>query len=340
MRHFLVTPTDAGVSHGQNPGWGAITGGIRHLIRRADPEAVFYTIDMLRDVPEAWDLAASQAETLSICGNPRLGTRLDQQYDWTLWERVLALRARGIRVADLFAGVHLAEPFPSADAIDALCNYDRARQVLAWEGSLDLVIGRDRLFLDLARRGGVAAAFVPCSSWWAHHEYGIQPGRDRQQHAIAVRIPEKTADWLPARLVEMQRNMSGDRPTLMLTMELADFHRMREAGAAPLVHVADFPSLLRIFGRTAVLLSLRVHSSIPALSMGLRVANVAVDSRSLTLEPFAVSSHLVSELADKDFDPIECAQRSPFGDEVEDWTARFVNLFSSRMLGGRCLRAS
>jgi hypothetical protein len=55
--------------------------------------------------------------------------------------------------------------------------------------------------------------------------------------------------------------------------------------------------LLRLLARAARVLSFRLHASIPALSLGCEVADVAFDARSLTLRLFGVESIRLDEFA-------------------------------------------
>jgi hypothetical protein len=336
VRHFLITPSDLGVRGALNPGWTAITRGIQYLIQRADSHASFYFVDMLSYVPEAWGLAEAHAHTLSICGNPRLGSSLKQYYDWGFWAHLQNVQLRGIRTADLFAGVDLPAPNPSPEDIEALGNCSEVQQVLAWESKLDLVVSRDSIFHQLAHLAGVEHTRLPCSSWWAHHYWGIIPKRDRGHHVIVIRLPEGSGDWLPAALVQLQRRLAGDKKTFMVTTDVFAYYQMREAGADPLWHAADFPSMLRMYAEADILVSLRLHSSVPALSVGARVINIATDARSLTLEAFGVRSKTLTELADGEIDPLTDWQTTEFGDrEAAEAEDLFCDVFRSQMLTGR-----
>jgi hypothetical protein len=334
MRHFLVMFANTGLSNSLNIGSVAITSGIEYLIRQVDPDALFYCVEMMHYVPEAYALAREQADTLCLCGSPRLGMWLAEYYDWDFWSHVFEVRKGGARIADLYCGVHIAQHNPSDGDLKALGEYERAQQVLRWQKELDLVIARDPLYGRLAERAGVPHALLPCSSWWAHRYWGIQAEPTKRFHAIAVRIPARAASWVPGTLVRLQRRMATERDTLMLTIELADYHRMREAGATPLVQVADFASLLRIYSQTDVLVSLRVHSSIPGLSVGARLLNVACDSRSATLTPFGAISPPLEDLQSDRLDWHK-ATAVDFTEAAASAVEKFATLFAQRMLRGR-----
>ena len=87
MHHYaLIAPIHTGSD--SNPGWHFITAGIEHLVRLADPEAVFLEVNMLAPDP-AWQIVAANCRAMFFCGNPRFNTTEEKVFwDWRVWERI------------------------------------------------------------------------------------------------------------------------------------------------------------------------------------------------------------------------------------------------------------
>ena len=70
-----------------------------------------------------------------------------------------------------------------------------------------------------------------------------------------------------------------------------------------IVCIEDPESLLRFYAGVDRLLSFRLHATIPALSVGVKVCNVYMDSRYLTTDIFGIPSVDFTALQDKSFIP-------------------------------------
>lgn len=230
MHHCcLLTPTAR--EHWGNLGHALIEAGIRSLIREAQPDAIFHRLDMLRRDADLWAWTAQHADSLVICGVPRLGPMLDLYRGKGFWQDVLAVRQAGVPVADLFPGVHyLLAPDLDTYREQILSNPEN-RYVLECERQINLVLPRDRLFAAAAAGLGSLYPVMPCGSYWAARWYGVEPAA-KTVIALVLRADMGVPDWLAPEIARQQRALSQERETIVLTQNAADHTAALAAGIA------------------------------------------------------------------------------------------------------------
>ncbi|MFB3816141.1 MAG: hypothetical protein ACE147_00640 [Candidatus Methylomirabilales bacterium] len=320
MHHCcLLTPAARDVW--RNSGHALIVAGIKHLVREAQPDAVFHVIDLMQRDADCWGWARAHADSLVLCGIPRLGSDLRRYRDFGFWEDVLAVKAAGVKVADLFPGVHVAWQPTVEAARDLVLVADCNRTVLAYERSLDLVLPRDAIFAAAAEALGDQYPVMPCGSWWARYWWGIEP-RAPDCHVIVVRADERVPAGALVALARHQRALAETRPTVAVTRNAGDFHHAQDAGLQHVALVTESDDLLRLLARADVLVSLCVHATIPALAFGgIGVVNVAIDSRAAAVDAFGVVSHPLEALQ---------AERLPEAQRVSGGLAAQMHLYQER----------
>lgn len=295
-----------------NPGCRLITDGIRWLIRQIDPHAIFLPVEMMEDDASGWDMVMAQADVLLLCGNPRFN--LDERgvyWDLGIWQRITQACDAGIPFIDAWAGA--AHPFPllkTGIMAEAIASLRKTKTILAYESRAAVCIARDSVANELLRSCNENTVLLPCSAWHAIAEHGIV-AEEKSCHCIALRhMPGYP--WIIDRALAIQRALQQERRTYILTHAAADYGWIKARRQIPnLVCISDAPSLLRFYARVDKLLSFRIHASIPALSLGARVSNVSMDSRSLTVDEFGIPSIPFTDLEDPEFQPRFSSCTSP-----------------------------
>jgi hypothetical protein len=297
----LITPIHTGSD--SNPGWHFITAGIEHLVRLADPEAVFVEVNMLAPDP-AWHVAQARCKGMFFCGNPRLNASEGKAFwDWNVWERIRRLTDCGIPLIDAWAGAAHPLPLPPlAKMVACISSLEKSKAILEHEKVAKLCIARDALAFELMKVVNPNTVLWPCSTWWAAAEMHVAP-EEKKHNLIVVR---RLGDWQIAFVKKWFDRLSAERLTHIVTHCYQDWEWFsKRLPQLPIDCVTHPRSLLRLLAQTDKLISFRTHASIPALSLGARVADVAIDSRSLTLAVLGVTC-----------DPVDVAVRA-------DWEPRF-----------------
>ena len=297
-----------------NPGGRFIVDGIRWLIRQIDSNAIFLPVEMMEEDASGWDMVLAQADVLLLCGNPRFN--LDERgvyWDLGIWRRITQACDAGIPFIDAWAGA--AHPFPllePATMAEAIASLRKTKTILSYESRAAFCIARDRVAEELLKSCNEKVALLPCSAWHAIAEHGIV-AEEKDCHCITLRhMPGYP--WIIDRALAIQRELQQERPAYILTHEAADYHWIKaRRQVLNLLCISDASSLLRFYARVDKLLSFRIHASIPALSLGARVCNVSMDSRSLTVNEFSIPSIPFTDLEDPEFRPRFSRCTSPPG---------------------------
>jgi hypothetical protein len=286
MRFALITPCEIGPD--TNPGSHLLTAGVRWLLRAARPDAAFVSVSMLGDRAEHWRAAAA-CDCVVVCGNPRFSMSTGVEFwEGALWDRLVDLRRAGVRVIDGWAGS--AFPYsdlaPSVDEMaGAIAAFPGRRHRLQQAAEIPHHITRDPTMQRIYETAGIPSTLLPCSSWWAADELGIE---SVERHCDAVLLYQFQGHaWLPDVLAGVVERMRSDLPVRFIAPTLGDFEWAVGCGLKPEL-VSDGASLLRLFARARRVLSFRVHCAIPAARMGAEVALVAIDSRSDTVGVFGL----------------------------------------------------
>jgi hypothetical protein len=280
MRYALVTPLTVGVN--SNPGWHLITAGIRYWLRREDPEATFTNVGMLEDDPAGWEVAQKEADKIVFCGNPRFnGTEAKVWHDWGIWDRILRT---GKPFIDAWAGSACAfsdytDPHKMAQH---LLTVGKNRAVLEHEAKAERIIARDKTTELLCKTVNPNTTLLPCSTYYARLEYGIEPG-EKNRDAIVLRCMPGH-EWIIGRARALQRQLDNCPIIVHCHQD------WKWAMTASPICMSDPAELLRFYSHVKTLHSFRLHASIPALSLGAKVVDYAIDSRADALRPFGLTS--------------------------------------------------
>jgi len=295
-----------------NPGGHFIIDGIRWLIRQIDPSAVILPIDLFEDDVAGWETALAQADILLLCGNPRFN--LDERevyWDTDIWHRITQARDAGIPFIDAWAGA--AHPLPVVEAsemVEAIAAIPKTKTILSFEKGAELCIARDRVASELLRSCNENTELLPCSTWYAAAQFGIV-SESKDRHCITLRkMPGYS--WIIDAALALQNQLQRELPTYLLAHSHQDYEWVQaRRNVTNLLCIADPESLLRFYSRVDKLLSYRIHASIPALSLGARVCNVSIDSRSLTVDEFGIESIPFTRMNEPDFQPQFSKCKSP-----------------------------
>lgn len=281
MKVALIGPTDFG-AHG-NPGWHMITSGIRHLVLRVVPQASFVALPMGSSDPVDW-MAAATCDVAILCGNPRFTMSVGNAY-WEngIWDDLVTLQRGGTRVIDGWAGsafpFNAFSPRPEEMAL-AIMFFPGRQARLEQAKEVHGRITRDPTMQMIYERAGARSTLLPCSSWWARRDYGVNVVDRSYDLFIGYRMAgqESTVE----RLIERKL---GDLPMRVVATTWQDYGWMERWGAEL---ITDPASLLRLYAGARNVLSYRLHAAIPAASLGCNVVAVSIDSRTDTCQPFDI----------------------------------------------------
>lgn len=280
MRIALICPGETGCDG--NPGCAIITAGIRWLLGQAFPDAVIVRVEMMQDVEGHWRAAAT-CDAAILCGNPRITLSEDAWWEDGILDRLVALQAAGIKVVDGWAGACIGSMEAIEGAAERLLNHPRNRRNMGRLAKLSGVIARDPLMQAVCERAGISSVMLPCSSWWAARHYGVRTAAEKTTD-IVVLGPNMPLDGF---VVE-----SGFK---IIAPTLGDYDAASRAGL-DVELISDPPSLLAAMSRARRVLSGRIHSAIPAASLGAAVCVASIDSRALTCAPFGIGIIKAGEL--------------------------------------------
>lgn len=327
-KYFII-----GDVNSQNPNPGDIFSkdGIKHLITLAEYSVpLFYDMNAFARDEAVWDIALKEADYLIVAGRPRLGELEVKTYcDYFFWEDIIAAKNKGIVTVDLWAGSGFRE-WDMEKILNSCKDNPAVSQVIHYESMLDYVIARDCLTKELVgQRMGKIDVF-PCSSYWAGDWHHVEP-KTKVVNAIALRFLPGN-EWLLEKLAGWQKELYKDKPTFFVAHQVQEYEWfLAHFGPSEyLLCIYDPRSLLEFYSRVDRLISLRMHGSIPALSFGARVFNIATDSRSYALKEFGVEPVFYLDLigrdtiSEDDFQPAKLDKRS-----VEQ---RFVRVFRDMVM--------
>jgi len=274
MNVGLVGPIDTSASG--NPGWHMIVAGIRYLVRQARPDALFFPINMYQ-FDESWTAAEDMCDVAIICGNPRFSMSEGSSFwEHEIWHRLHAMHLHGVRVIDGWAGSAFPFTHPElqpSEMATALMYAPKRQEYLSIAKLFHGCITRDPTMQCIYQRAKIDAVMLPCSSWWAKDEYGVQP----QARAYDVVVPYRM-DGHPEVEVALASMRADGCLLRVIATTVQDYAWLRK-GDRPVELVADPASLLRVFAGARRVLSFRLHSAIPAASLGCAVATISIDSR-------------------------------------------------------------
>jgi len=283
-----------------NPGSHLITDGIKALIRIHDPNAIFLEMSLFNHVPLNWDVINARADAIFLCGNPRFELSNNHFYWLTdLLKHMLSAQGRGVKIGDLFLGT--AYPLPLSEngmMTNDLLKFSRNRETLSLLSEFDMVITRDSLSQVMCEGVVKNSCQLPDSTFWARYFWGVSPEKKKYNCVTFPRL-HCTSDLLK-KLYGIASVLAVEKTTYFLCTCWEEYRIALSVIPDPkyLLLIYDPESLLRFYSKVDKLVSCRLHSSIPALSLGAQVVNVAMDSRSQAFDAFGFESIPFLELKD------------------------------------------
>lgn len=298
-RYALITQTPD--SDSLNPGSTLIANGIEYLISRADKGADFFFVCQDHYVTEEWDAVRRKADFLVFAGGPRINSHPTSTLfcDYGIWDHISEMMDIGIKTMDLFVGATHYLPLRDKKVmIETLMTIPKNQKVLANYRDMCCVIARDELMQSILTEViEHDVPIAPCVSFYAKDHFKIKGALEKEYHAVVFRkLPGN--EWLIPKLCEMLDDLTKEdnKPGHFIAHTEADREWISEK--YPLIAqstkvLGDSREMLEFYAKVDRVISLRLHASIPALSLGARVTNVGVDSGVFAFNAFNDSPSLV-----------------------------------------------
>ncbi len=296
-KYCFLTLTDTAPD--LNPGSILISDGIKALVHLADPDAVLQDISLFRYNALHWQAMLENTDAIFLCGNPRFDPS-DTSFFWLtdLLEFMSKAHDQGIKVGDLFFGS--AFPLPLKDipimATELLFS-SRNVKTATYLAGFDLLVSRDPLSQHICDTEIGDGVLLHDSTFWAKDYYGITSGKKLYN---CVSIPAlNCTQALVEELVLISFRLGEEKQTYLLCHCLDQYRFIKDhfPNSLNVILIWDPRSLLRFYSHVDKLVSCRLHGSIPALSLGAKVMNISVDSRSAAFDFFGFSSVSYVDLA-------------------------------------------
>lgn len=288
--YYFITPISTGP--GFNPGCSYITLGAKHLISQADPGSLFLDVSILSYSKQEWSLLLDQAHCLVFAGNPRYNpSNVHSYWDYDIWDHIKQAQSKGILTADLWGGSAYPLPLKSITSMATdMLTYDRNKHTLAAQSQLDLVTTRDPCSQIIASTARADVHLFPCSSYWASKFLHITPTL-RPYNCVTLRYIEGHEPLIKS-LHNLALILAKEKRTFFLCHAGYEYWWAKKnlPEIRNMICIFDPTALLKFYSRCDKVISMRLHGSIPALSLGCNVINVATDSRCLAFDNFGLAS--------------------------------------------------
>lgn len=296
--YFLTSPC---TGPNLNAGSHFISDGIKELVHRTDPDAILQDVTLFNYNAQTWSIMLARAKGIFLCGNPRFDPS-ETHFFWLteLLEHMQKAQAAGIKIGDLFLGT--AYPLPLKDLktmSNDLATYDRNVKTAKALGSFDLVITRDVLTQAICAESFKGSSLLPDSTFWAKDYYGVF---SEEKEYNCVTIPSlNCTPGLIKKLYKMADQLRSEKTTYFLCHAKDEYWLAQKTipDIKNLIIIYDPKSLLEFYARVDKLVCCRLHGAIPALSMGAKVMNIAMDSRAMAYDVFGFKSVPYTDLKDK-----------------------------------------
>jgi len=294
--YYFITPTAN--SPGHNAGCSYITYGCKYLISQVDPEFLFLDVPITEHSQQEWDILLDQADALIFAGNPRYNPSDTRSYwDYDIWNHIEAAQKKGILVADLYGGSAYNLPFiPVADMVKDMLRYSRNQHTLSYQAKVDMIITRDSPAQEIVKTVKPDSVLLHCSSFWAAS--WLKVDRQPKKYNCVVLRYIQNQPWVIEALYSIAQAMAQEKQTFFLCHAGYEYWWAKKhlPEIKNLICIFDPLSLLQFYARCDKVVSMRLHGSIPALSLGCQVVNIATDSRCLAYDNFGFSSVPYTEL--------------------------------------------
>ena len=289
-KYYLLTPQTN--SPNIDPGVTFITHGCKYLIRQADPEALFLSVSNTEYSKPNWDLLLDQADCLVLAGNPLYDpSDVHTYWNYSIWNHVNGAQSRGIPIADLWG--YSSSPIPAPDfrtMAEQLLINPKNKRVLDIQSRFNLIITRDitAQLVASSMRDDVDA--LPCCAYWAFQYFNVTP-KEPQFNCVTIRY-RQGLEYILQPLYDLAQKLSNQRLTYILCHTAVEYWWAKKnlPSAQNLICIYDPKSLLEFYSRCDKVISIRLHGTIPALSLGRQVINISIDTRSQALDLFKIPS--------------------------------------------------
>lgn len=289
-RYYFLTPLRNAPNI--DPGVTFITHGCKYLISQADPDALFFPISNTEYSQADWDLFYDQADALILAGNPLYDPDdIHVYWNYEIWDHVNQAQARGIPIADLWGYSSFPLPAPELKAMaEQLLTNSMTKRVLEIQSRFNMIITRDLCAQLVASSMRQDVDALPCCSYWAHRYFNVSP-KTREFNCITIRWREGY-QWTLKPLYALSHTLAQETPTFLLCHTAVEYWwaKGQLPEAENLICIFDPRSLLNFYSRCKNVISIRLHGSIPALSLGCNVINISIDTRSQALDLFNIPS--------------------------------------------------
>jgi len=303
MKIALVTPY--WFNHSPNPGHLFITAGIMALLNKTCINPIFSYVDMMRPDPDHFEAARKTADLVVVCGNPRFNLSEGTSYwDGELFNQLGKLADQGMPIIDAYVGSAHSLPLPDLEKRVANLRACKKNQGLAKIlKKFKLVISRDVCTSMLLDSLAVPSIQLPDSTFWAKNYFKVLEG-DKTIDIIIV-FRDKGNYSIIKTIQKTQQKMNEKRPCYVVCVNKLDYDwYTAEAGKNRQITLVDTAErLLRLMATAKRVLSMRVHTSIPAVSVGCEVAHISIDSRGSACIPFDIPLSFLSSFNDPEFFP-------------------------------------
>jgi hypothetical protein len=270
MKFGIVEP--ANYSERGNPGWHMINAGIRFLFRRAYPGAEFVSLVMMRQWTDEEHALAKSCDVLVLAGNPRYD---GGGHEWLYSGVMDQMIASGCRLVDAWHGTGLAMGNTVDRDAQHIMSNPRNRRIMDRLQQFDGIITRDDRAQRANEMAGLNSVQLPCSSWWAANEYGIRRTGGTDKIFIAQNVTQVTNTILE------------HRDWRVVATSRVDYDHCRKIGVdAELIF--NPVEILTMFAQADTVVACRLHSAIPAASLGSKTAIVAIDTRAQAGDAFGI----------------------------------------------------
>ena len=325
--YFLTAPRSA---PDVNAGSHLISDGIKALIHKADPSAILQDLTLFAYNERHWSTVLFSAKGIFLCGNPRFDPS-ETDFFWLreLQEHMLKAQDLGIKIGDLFLGSACTWPGRSiAISAKKLLEGKRNKATLETLKRFDMVTTRDEISHMICQSSIKDEQLVLDSTFWAKDFYNISPeGKEYN----CVTIPGLNCEpWLVRSLYKVKQELEKEKKTYFLCHADTEYWLAKEfiSDIKDLIIIYDPVALLKFYAKADKLVSCRLHGSIPALSLGAKVANIAIDSRALAFDLFGGHSMLCKELK-QDKPALQFYELSHV---VHPGALLFINLFKTEIM--------
>jgi hypothetical protein len=189
-----------------------INAGIRHLFRKALPGVEFVSLPFMRPWVSGEQKLAKTCDLLILAGNPRYD---GGEHKWLYSGVMDQMIAAGRPMVDAWQGGAVATGNGIEYDARQLLGNPRNQAIIDRLRHFSAIITRDNLAQRVNELAGLPSVQLPCSSWWAAAEYGVERvgGTDNvliannvkcSQSSVSATVPFAQASLVPSRLMQIR----------------------------------------------------------------------------------------------------------------------------------------